>query len=140
MVVQIYFCFTERQAKIENRHIFIPVMVVWQLYSKVEWFLKKKKRTLAMLCQIKSVPQIPKFNFLMLPFTLLLQKNQHNFFNTFLKPALGGIVFFDYIEDANKEQLKKSYLFFDQVHFALFEGCKKSFYFLTFLFSYCSLK
>ena len=76
-----------------------------------------------MLCQIKSVPQIPKFNFLMLPFTLLLQKNQHNFFNTFLKPALGGIVFFDYIKAKNKEKQKKSYLFFDQVHFALFEGC-----------------
>ena len=103
--------------------------------------MKKKKRTLAMLCQIKSVPQIPKFNFLMLPFTLLLQKNQHNFFNTFLKPALGGIVFFDYIKAKNKEKQKKVICSLTKSFLPFLRGVKKiGFYFLKFLFSYCSLK
>ena len=79
-----------------------------------------------MLCQIKSVPQILKFNFLMFPFTLLLQKNKHNFFNTFLKPALGGIVFFDYIKAKNKEKQKKVICSLTKSFLPFLRGVKKN--------------
>ena len=71
-----------------------------------------KKRTLAMLCQIKSVPQIPKFNFLMFPFTLLLQKNKHNFlykiFQVEEEAFLTIIFFFQFILRGKKLSLSSS--------------------------------